>query len=128
MTKKFTVGALAFLCLIFIAVTLLKNKEKKTAHEPCPGKAENLEFEGNRYTLLPNWYACHPVERGDQVYFRFSQKLKPVIRRVEGILSEKNYIVFGESSPGNRDSGTLGVVSGFDFLGKIAWSEKRTTR
>jgi hypothetical protein len=52
---------------------------------PCPGKEEKFQAEGKSYRLLTNWYACHPVERGDLVYLRFSDRLDPVVRRVYGI-------------------------------------------
>ncbi|MBC7397995.1 MAG: hypothetical protein H7333_11180 [Bdellovibrionales bacterium] len=37
----------------------------------------------------------------------------------KGKLMPRNYLVFSEESPGEKDSGTLGVVNSDDFLGKV---------
>jgi len=146
--------------------------DQKRRAGPCPGPKETIQVDGKSYSYLPNWYACHPAERGDRVYFRFSSSLPPVVRTIQAIpgdhaelvkdgthhrwnlkvedelvrdadhelhffgnqtppvlslylkgkaaeLKEKNYIVFDDHSPSRMDSGTLGVVSSDDFLGKI---------
>jgi len=60
-------------------------EDQKRRSGPCPGPEETIEVNGKTYTYLPNWYACHPVERGDRVYFRFSNSLEPVVRTIYAI-------------------------------------------
>jgi hypothetical protein len=44
-----------------------------------------------RAELLSDYYQCNPVKNGDLVYYKFSDQIAPVIRRVHGV-------------PGNRYS------------------------
>jgi hypothetical protein len=186
-------GALGILFLCFILFMSLKRTLKPTVVNlvseeerrggACPGPTETPVMKetlmpkhfpaGSKFNVLPNWYSCHPVERGDTIYLRYSFKLDSVVRIVYGVpgdkfqvikdsankawgvsingervqdadgkshffgnenapllslytakdnkgtLGPKNFIVFSESSPSNADSGTLGLVSVDDFLGKV---------
>lgn len=44
---------------------------------------------GVPYTILKNFYACHPVESGDVVYYRYSANFPPVPRIVRGIPGDR---------------------------------------
>ena len=151
--------------------TLVSDEARRRG--PCPGETKRIDGNGKSYQLLPNWYSCHEVARGDLVYLRFSDQLAPVVKTVYGVpgdhfkllpdkdhqawnieindkllvtgddkkphffgqkvptllnlyektqkgtLQPKNFIVFSENSPGDADSGTLGVVNVDDFIGKV---------
>jgi hypothetical protein len=59
---------------------------------PCPGESFEAEMQdpymrgiiekGQKFTVLPNWYACHPLTNGDYVYYRYSSNRPPVVRIV----------------------------------------------
>lgn len=176
--------------VLVVAVILILNRrpqsiqprtfasEEERRNGPCPGTIENVQTADQKtHRLIPNWYACHPVERGDLVYLRFSDRISPVARKVygipndsfqlsfneqhqgweikingellkdrekktfvfgsknppllslyersmKGILTAKSFIVFSETSPGDADSGSLGVVNVDDFIGKIETQSK----
>jgi hypothetical protein len=104
-----TLGVLGILFLCFIlfmslkrtlrpkTITLVSENQRRSG--PCPGAPETFETNdhlmlhhfsaGSKFTVLPNWYACHPVERGDLIYLRYSFKFDPVIRIVYGIPGDR---------------------------------------
>lgn len=63
-----------------------------SATAPCPGekfvavmKDHNMSGiieNGQSFSVLPNWYACHPLQDGDYVYYRYSYHRDPVVRIV----------------------------------------------
>ncbi len=65
----------------------------------CPGKVVNFAMadpymrgiveEGQVVEVTLNWYACHPMETGDLVLYRFTEFGDPVIRRVVGKPGDK---------------------------------------
>lgn len=76
----------------------------------CPGKAfpfKNVDvYVGQAFPLdqvvlvEPNYYRCHPVERGDYVVYRFSDRSEPVIRRVVAIPEDRFQLELDEKSRG----------------------------
>lgn len=42
-----------------------------------------------QYKVLIGYYACNPVQRGDLVFFQFSDTLRPVVRVVRGIPGDR---------------------------------------
>ena len=100
--KNIIISLLCLIILIGVALYYLKlNSEPKSAsttfvseeirrHGPCPGKAETIKSEeGKTYQLLPNWYACHEVGRGDSIYLKYSDRFPPVIKIAYGIPGDR---------------------------------------
>jgi hypothetical protein len=80
-----------------IVVSLVSEDQRRNGS--CPGVTQTLDVKdsfmpkhfplGAKFKLLANWYACHEVERGDQIYLRYSFKFDPVIRTVYGVPGDK---------------------------------------
>ncbi len=59
---------------------------------PCPGETITAEMQdaymhglieaGEEFQVVLNWYACHPVEIGDLVYYKLANDLPPVVKVV----------------------------------------------
>lgn len=68
-------------------------------HGACPGETRTLEMtdahmprsfpRGSKFRLVWNWYVCHPAERGDFVYYRYSFTTDPVVRRVVAVPGDR---------------------------------------
>lgn len=79
---------------------ILRQKFKTGA---CPGPLQLLKmndttmtgiFElGQKLELLPNWYACKPIHRGESVYYQFTSTHDPVVRVVAAVPGDRFKIV-----------------------------------
>ncbi len=65
----------------------------------CGGSPEVLEMKdvymagriekGAQFRMLPGWYSCHPVERGDLVYYSYSDQDEPVVKIARGLPGDR---------------------------------------
>lgn len=149
---------------------------------PCPGPIEEHVMDddmmagvlnvGQKYKVITNYYACHPLEKGELVFFRYSNQAPPVPRFVrarqgdrfelkrdksrgnwnvvingelqkgldgqpyyfggekpsvlslyyepnKGRIGDKELIMLSANPPGRFDSGTMGLLSVEDVVGKV---------
>lgn len=57
------------------------------------GTMAGLIEQGSTYTVFKNYYACHRVQAGDVVLYRFSSKFPPVPRIVRAVPGNKFKLV-----------------------------------
>jgi hypothetical protein len=98
--------------------------EPQPTGPPCPGEAFEAEMQdpymrgiiekGQKFRVLPNWYACHPLTNGDYVYYRYSTNRTPVVRIVRAHEGDKFELVPDEKhhSWNIKINGTLLVAGG----------------
>ncbi|MCM2282468.1 MAG: S26 family signal peptidase [Bdellovibrionaceae bacterium] len=76
----------------------------------CPGPTQQMQMNdvymrgvleiGQSYSAHMNWYACHPIKKGDLVLYRFSWKFDPVVKRVVGAPGDKIALVLDPHDQG----------------------------
>ena len=92
MNKKWNlVFGLVVLTIVIVVILLRKHSappevtfldETKRRQGPCPGEVKSVESENKKFQLTSNWYECHPVTRGDLVFYQYSFTRPAVARRV----------------------------------------------
>lgn len=104
---------ITILVLIIMSIYFWPQKPEPIAKHPydfsgpCPGettteKMNDIYMRGilekdQEYKLEHNWYWCKPVERGDLVLLKFSDKFPPIVRKVYGIPKDKFEVVYDKS-------------------------------
>lgn len=66
---------------------------------PCPGETKIFVMQdlhmkgllepGKKFKVIYNYYDCHPVERNDLVYMKFSTEFPPIVRIARGVPGDK---------------------------------------
>jgi hypothetical protein len=72
--------------------------------QPCPGEtleltAQDTHMDGllklnQKFKVIINWYACHEIEKGDLVYYRYTPTLDPVVKVVRATEGDKFQVLF----------------------------------
>jgi hypothetical protein len=94
-------GALLFLVLGRVRPPVLKPADwmASATQGACPGKEMVLEMndpymrgiveKGQKFKVTLNWYACHPIRKGDYVLYRVSAQMNPVVRIVRAVPGDR---------------------------------------
>lgn len=100
MQKKLVFGLVVLVILAAIAYFAFNQREpenkdstfidqQKRLKGPCPGPLK----EWGKFHILPNWYACHPAVKDEEVLYQFSNTKEPVVRRVVAVAGDSFILV-----------------------------------
>jgi hypothetical protein len=104
--------AIGIACILYVVINSWKISHDQATEGNMACVKENVIYEvkdehlyglfkeGSKLRVLPNFYKCNTVKRGDYVYFSIAEGLAPVVRIVYGLPGDRYEIIQDKTTKG----------------------------